>query len=39
MYHKIFSNFISIDKIDFLGKIKIEYIVKKEKEQKGNYNM
>ena len=34
MYHKFFSNFISIDKIEFLGKIKIEHVVKKRKNKK-----
>ena len=34
MYHKIFFNFISIDKIEFLGKIKIECVVKKRKNKK-----
>ena len=33
MYHKIFFNFISIDKIEFLGKIKIECVVKKRKNK------
>ena len=34
MYHKIFSNFISIDKIELLDKIKIECVVKKRKDKK-----
>ena len=34
MYHKIIFNFILIDKIEFLGKIKIECVVKKTKNKK-----
>ena len=34
MYHKIFFDFISIDKIEFLGKIKAECIVKKRKNKR-----
>ena len=34
MYHKKIFNFISIDKIEFSGKIKIECVVNKRKNKK-----
>ena len=31
---QFFFNFISIDKIEFIGKVKIEYVAKKRKNKK-----